>query len=74
MIEGYLIGVVVSLMITIIATIVTAKLQGEITLSDLLVLVLMVIGSWIGVFIFIISGICIFFEKMDSITIWKRKK
>lgn len=74
MIEGYLIGVVVSLMLTIIATIVTAKLQGEITLSDLLVLVLMVIGSWVGVLIFIISGICVFFEKMDSITIWKRKK
>lgn len=74
MIESYLIGVVVSLMLTIIATIVTAKLQGEITLSDLLVLVLMVIGSWVGVLIFIISGICVFFEKMDSITIWKRKK
>lgn len=73
MIEGYLIGVVVSLILTIIATIVTAKLQGEITLSDLLVLVLMVIGSWVGVFIFIISGICIFLEKMDSITIWKKK-
>lgn len=74
MIESYLIGVVVSLMLTIIATIVTAKLQGEITLSDLLVLVLMVIGSWVGVLIFIISGICILFEKMDSITIWKRNK
>ena len=73
MIESYLIGVVVSLMLTIIATIVTAKLQGEITLSDLLVLVLMVIGSWVGVLIFIISGICVFFEKMDSITIWKKK-
>lgn len=72
--EIYLIGLLISFILTTILTLKEIKEESKLTLGMVLRTIFFILLSWVGVFWDIIWIICDIAIKAENITLWSRDK
>ena len=72
--EIYLIGLLISFILTTILTLKEIKEENKLTLGMVLRTIFFILLSWVGVFWDIIWIICDIAIKAENITLWSRDK